>query len=339
MLIIDDTGDSSGIVTPTINVLAGNQIISAPVSLISGVTTNIAAGSALNITGALTGSGGLTKAGSGTLTLDNSDNYGTTTINAGTLIFAASSTGIAQNTQSLTINAGGAAALAASPVFANRQLLIASALSIAGSSNSWSGRLDLNNNDLDVSGGNLATITNQVKQGYNNGNWNSSNGIISSSAGSDTTHLTALGVIQNNQSGVALFTSSTPFDGNTALGASDILVKYTYYGDANLDGKVDGSDYSLIDNGYLMHATGWFNGDFNYDGVVNGSDYTLIDNAFNTQGARLAAIVASPNAVSTTEIADTSAVPEPTAMGTIGVVSSVMLGRRQRRSAIKNPRR
>ena len=61
-------------------------------------------------------------------------------------------------------------------------------------------------------------------------------------------------------------------------------MKYTYYGDANLDGKVDASDYSLIDNGYLNHLTGWYNGDFNYDGVINGSDYTLIDNAFNMQG-------------------------------------------------------
>jgi hypothetical protein len=33
--------------------------------------------------------------------------------------------------------------------------------------------------------------------------------------------------------------------------------------------------------------------DFNYDGIINGSDYTLIDNAYNTQGASLAAEIAS----------------------------------------------
>ena len=59
----------------------------------------------------------------------------------------------------------------------------------------------------------------------------------------------------------------------TALGGSstsdgDILVMYTYYGDANLSGNIDGSDYSLIDNGFINHLTGWYNGDFNYDGVV-----------------------------------------------------------------------
>jgi hypothetical protein len=79
-------------------------------------------------------------------------------------------------------------------------------------------------------------------------------------------------------------------------GASDVLVKYTYWGDANLDGQVDGSDYTRIDNGFLNHLSGWFNGDFNGDHVVDGSDYTLIDNDFNTQSARLAASIALPNA-------------------------------------------
>ena len=82
------------------------------------------------------------------------------------------------------------------------------------------------------------------------------------------------------------------FDGQT-VAAGDVEVKYTYYGDANLDGRVDGSDYSRIDNGYLSHLAGWQNGDFNYDGVINGSDYTLIDNAFNKQGPQIAAEIAA----------------------------------------------
>ena len=104
---------------------------------------------------------------------------------------------------------------------------------------------------------------------------------------------------------------------------SDVLVKYTYYGDTNLDGKVDGTDYSRIDNGALTHATGWFNGDFNYDGIINGSDYTLIDNAFNTQGAILASAIAD----STAEIAPTS-VPEP-ALASFAIAAGIaLLGRR-----------
>jgi hypothetical protein len=107
-------------------------------------------------------------------------------------------------------------------------------------------------------------------------------------------------------------------------------VKYTYYGDTNLDGVVDGSDYSRIDNGYLSNGalTGWFNGDFNYDGVINGSDYTLIDNAFNTQGAQLAAEVSI-----SAEIAGsgaTSAVPEPATLGICAMGALALLGRRRR---------
>ena len=74
------------------------------------------------------------------------------------------------------------------------------------------------------------------------------------------------------------------FDGiNTTT--NDVLVKYTYFGDANLDGTVSGADYQQIDAGFGLHLTGWQNGDFNYDGVVDGSDYSLIDNTFNQLNA------------------------------------------------------
>jgi len=132
-------------------------------------------------------------------------------------------------------------------------------------------------------------------------------------------------VMQNiSAAGNPIYTSS--FDGVTGLNltSSDVLVRYTYYGDANLDGRVDGSDYSLIDNGYLNQLSGWQNGDFNYDGIVNGSDYTLIDNAFNNQGAALSAGVASLAAVATAQVA----VPEPTLSGLIAVG---VLGLRRKR--------
>ena len=72
-------------------------------------------------------------------------------------------------------------------------------------------------------------------------------------------------------------------------------MKYTYYGDADLSGHVDGTDYSLIDahSGLSSGAT-WSEGDFNYDGAVNGSDYSLIDNAYNMQGMTSPA---SPNTI------------------------------------------
>ena len=128
--------------------------------------------------------------------------------------------------------------------------------------------------------------------------------------------------------------------GPTNTSPGDVAIKYTYYGDANLDGMVDGSDYSIIDSSYLTEATestpfsvgitGWQNGDFNYDGVVDGSDYTLIDNAFNSQGAQISAQVALPTA-QIAGSAGSSSVPEPTTLGLLGIGVVGLLGRRSGR--------
>ena len=103
-------------------------------------------------------------------------------------------------------------------------------------------------------------------------------GLASAAAAADPAHLTALGV--------AVPTSAALFDGQS-VSTTDVLVKFTRYGDTNLDGVVNAADYARVDAGYVTHTTGWQNGDFNYDGVVDGSDYTLIDNDFNQQGAPL----------------------------------------------------
>jgi len=64
-------------------------------------------------------------------------------------------------------------------------------------------------------------------------------------------------------------------------------VKYTYYGDTDVNGIVDFDDYSHTDNGFNNNRTGWFNGDFDYNGIVDFDDYSLIDQAFNTQSGTL----------------------------------------------------
>jgi hypothetical protein len=236
---------------------------------------------------------------------------------------------------SITISDGAVVGLTVPANAGSAGVLFTPSLAIAANATSFSGRLDLGSNDLVVNGGTmtLTQITAMISGGYNNGGWNGY-GIASSAAANDSTHLTALGVIVNdNGSGTPLYglggAISLIFDGSIPADG-DILVKYTYYGDANLDGKVDGSDYSRIDNGYLGQMTGWANGDFNYDGVIDGSDYTLIDNAFNTQGSQINGNSASLVAKTTEQIAVTASVPEPTISG---LLTLTLIGTLRRRVA------
>jgi hypothetical protein len=71
------------------------------------------------------------------------------------------------------------------------------------------------------------------------------------------------------------------------IDSSCVLVKYTYYGDANFDGKANFDDYVRLDVGFNTGLNHWSNGDFNYSGTINFDDYVLIDIAFNTQSGTL----------------------------------------------------
>lgn len=326
-LTINDTSDPYGPADPLITVSSGSQSITAAVSLASGLTVSTAGGASLHISGNINGSGEITATGTGSVVLSGTETYtGSTTIAvgasltsnglmpstasfnvSGTMIFGGN-TGTTILTRSMAaLNISGGLIVSPSTGSAKSVLVVAS----NGFTNT--GRIDLSSNDLILRNTSIGTISSQIAAGYNGGNWNGTTGIISSAASANAHLLTALGCAPGDNT----------FDG-ISTDANDVLVKYTYYGDATLDGKVDGSDYSRIDNGYLTKATGWYNGDFNYDGTIDGSDYTLIDNAFNNQGAQL---TAEP-ACSTAQIA---AVPEPATIGMAGCAIAALLGRNRRR--------
>ncbi|HWB52743.1 MAG TPA: dockerin type I domain-containing protein, partial [Tepidisphaeraceae bacterium] len=139
-------------------------------------------------------------------------------------------------------------------------------LSMAGSMNHWQGQIDLANNDLiiDYTAGNdpIDDIANMLRQGYDNALWDGQ-GIISSLAAQSN------GIITLGYADTATFPLYSL--GGQSADTTCILIKYTYVGDANLDGKVDANDLAMITPG----GTTWTQGDFNYDGVVNGDDYAL----------------------------------------------------------------
>jgi hypothetical protein len=83
-----------------------------------------------------------------------------------------------------------------------------------------------------------------------------------------------------------------------------VLVKHTYNGDANGDGRLNADDYFRIDQGFLAQPQNprFTQGDFNYDGRVNADDYFLIDQAFLGQGGTMTGGVESsaPSPAATT---------------------------------------
>ncbi len=184
----------------------------------------------------------------------------------------------------------------------------------------------------------LSNITNQIAEGMGNGNpglWITTAGLTSSAAAA-VPSTTGLGV-ELNDNGFGTHTPlMTTFDGQT-VGDADVLVKYTFLGDADLSGTLNANDYILIDTGFgtqnnAIPLTGWRNGDFNYDGTINGDDYTLIDNAFNTQGSISFAVTsAGPAEMIATDTAQIS-VPEPTAAALLSIASLGFLPRKRRRT-------
>jgi hypothetical protein len=145
-------------------------------------------------------------------------------------------------------------------------------------------RLDLNDNDMIVANGNYATVTGLIRTARNGGAWNQP-GITSTAAATANPKNKTLGTINGTEFHTAQGAAAL-FD-NFTVQNSDLLVKYTYYGDADLNGQVNFDDYSRIDAGFNNARTGWFNGDFDYSGGVDFDDYSLIDNAFNTQSGTL----------------------------------------------------
>jgi hypothetical protein len=102
--------------------------------------------------------------------------------------------------------------------------------------------------------------------------------------------------------------------GGIVLDESAVVAKFTFVGDANLDGRVDALDYERVDLAIgNAGALGTAQGDLNYDGRVDALDYEQIDlNIGNGVGG-------VPSGVF---------VPEPGSASLVGLAAGLLLRRR-----------
>jgi autotransporter-associated beta strand protein len=164
--------------------------------------------------------------------------------------------------------------------------------------------------------------------------------IASGAYGSGTTvSWTGTGIISslartNPEYGIGYADSADP--GNPAnLASGQIELKYTLLGDANLDGKVNGTDFNLMATNFNQAVTaGWDKGDFNYDGKVNGNDFVLLADNFNQFASQSAVSAADWTALEDFAAANgisLSSVPEPASLGLLTLAAVGTLARRRRR--------
>jgi hypothetical protein len=136
--------------------------------------------------------------------------------------------------------------------------------------------------------------------------------------------------------GMGIVSSVAAADPSLALGyeddatAKEVRIALAKWGDANLDGRVSFADFQRLELGFGQPG-GWTQGDFDYSGEVDFLDFKLLYDHF---GQALGGGGAAPSAAEAAGLeafaaAHPAQVPEPSAVGLIGVVMA--LGARRRR--------
>jgi hypothetical protein len=102
-------------------------------------------------------------------------------------------------------------------------------------------------------------------------------------------------------------------------------VRFTRYGDANLDGNVNLADFNRLAASFGSTSARWDDGDFNDDGVVNLGDFNRLASSFGLSAA-------GPGAPTPQEwSALASLVPDPAAVHVLGIVPFLARRKRHRR--------
>jgi hypothetical protein len=272
------------------------------------VTVNNSAGNySITGSGAIIDTGSFTKSGTGSLTLGTGLTAGSMSITGGTVK-------LATNTTSGSVSPS-------------------SNVNITSLTISGTGKLDIDNNHIIIDYGSsdpMSTIYGYLKSGYNNGGWNGP-GIISSEIPIANVNL------NNPQYGIGFSDGNDKISGHaivSGLSSGQIELKYTLLGDANLDGTVNGADFSILAANFGQGYTNWDQGDFLYTSAVNGADFTALAHNFGQGDNRAAVAVSSADwaAVDAFAAANglSATVPEPASIGLVAIGVLPLLRRRRR---------
>jgi hypothetical protein len=176
------------------------------------------------------------------------------------------------------------------------------------------GQINLTNNAMVVdyvSTSPIANVKSLIASGYAGGSW-TGEGITSSQANASTF---ALGYAN------ATAINTTSFLGQTV--GNSVLIRFTEYGDANLDGVVNALDFNAFASHYAAIGKFWSDGDFNYDGTVNSLDFNSLATEF---GSSLPAPSPAIGAL----------VPEPGVAG-LAAIAMVWFAKRSQRRGPRGP--
>jgi len=211
------------------------------------------------------------------------------------------------------------------------------------------GQLDLEDNALIVNYGSETTgatrdaIRNLLINGRNAapGNpatWNGLGGIVSSYSNTNGNGSNlAIGYADNAQLAIVSASGSYTSFGGQTVGSSTILVQMTRGADANLDGKVDGQDVSIIGTHFNKPGSGqWYFGDFDYSGSCDGADVSVLGTTFGKTSptlspAQLTAEFGSAFAAAFEAGASGTSVPEPASLTLLGLATIATLQRKRQR--------
>ncbi|HRK32353.1 MAG TPA: hypothetical protein PLD59_14900, partial [Tepidisphaeraceae bacterium] len=65
-----------------------------------------------------------------------------------------------------------------------------------------------------------------------------------------------------------------------AVDSTSLLMRFTYYADADLSGQVGLPDFTILGNAFGLTNAHWSDGDANYDGVIDLNDFTALATNF-----------------------------------------------------------